>query len=148
VRVLDKEGASPRAKGFFYKTIVQSVLLYGCETWTVTGSMLCVLSSFHHRVARRITNMMPRKTHGEWHYPPLDKALREAGLHSMEHYIAVRHNRMARLFAERPIYTQCLADVALLRTYPDTRNNNGRRTHRKTKIRTLIRTPAIAMIRI
>jgi hypothetical protein len=109
VRVLDKEGASPRAKGFFYKTIVQSVLLYGCETWTVTGSMLRVLSSFHHRVARRITDMMPRKTNGEWHYPPLDKALREAGLHSMEHYIAVRHNRMARLFAERPIYTQCLA---------------------------------------
>jgi hypothetical protein len=79
------------------------------ETWTVTGSMLRVLSSFHHRVARRITDMMPRKTNGEWHYPPLDKALREAGLHSMEHYIAVRHNRMARLFAERPIYTQCLA---------------------------------------
>ena len=47
-RVLTKEGASTRARGMFYRAIVQSVLLCGCETWTITQGMLKALESFHH----------------------------------------------------------------------------------------------------
>jgi len=35
-RVWTREGADPRVMAMFYKAVVQSVLLYGCETWVVT----------------------------------------------------------------------------------------------------------------
>ena len=38
-----------------YKTVSQSVLLYGSEGWLVTGEMLKVLLTFHYREARHIT---------------------------------------------------------------------------------------------
>ena len=76
-RILEKEGASVRARGMFYKSIVQSILLFGSETWTVTGALLKVLNSFHHRIARRITGKLARRSpDGEWVYPPLQEALR------------------------------------------------------------------------
>ena len=71
--------------------------------------MLKALDSFHHRVARRITGMIPRRLpDGTWFYPPLDQAMKQAGLRSMEHYIAVRQDRMAQHIATRAIYTQCV----------------------------------------
>jgi hypothetical protein len=108
VHVLDKEGASPRAKGLFYELIVQSVLLYSCETWTLTETMIQVLNGFHHRVARRLTNTTPWKVHGTWAYSPTTLAMKEAGLHSIKHYMAVQQNHMAAHIAERLIYDLCL----------------------------------------
>ena len=52
---LVREGAVPIVTGKFYKAVIQSVLLYGSETWTVTPAMLRTLEGFHHRVVRRIT---------------------------------------------------------------------------------------------
>ena len=67
VRILDKDGATNYAKGMFYRAIIQSVLLYGVETWTVTPAMMKVLESFHNRVARRLAGMMPyRDGQDEW----------------------------------------------------------------------------------
>ena len=50
-----------------YKSVAQTVLLYGSESWVVTGAMLKFLEGFQHREDRRITIMMDRKTEdGEW----------------------------------------------------------------------------------
>lgn len=107
-RILEKEGASVRARGMFYKSIVQSILLFGSETWTVTGAMLKVLDSFHHRIARRITGKMARRSpDGEWVYPPLQEALQEAGLYSMQEYIRRRQRTVEQYIAVRPIHTLC-----------------------------------------
>ncbi len=51
-RVLSSEGASPRAMGSFYKVVVQSVLLYGSESWVLSKAMMKKLKSFHKRRAR------------------------------------------------------------------------------------------------
>ena len=64
-RVLVWDGAFTLAMGMFYKSIVQSVLLYGCETWSITQAILTVLESFHHHVARKITGKMARLVDGE-----------------------------------------------------------------------------------
>ena len=32
-RILSREGAAPRVSGFFFKAVVQAVLLFGAETW-------------------------------------------------------------------------------------------------------------------
>jgi len=108
-RVLTREGADPRVCGMFYKAVVQSVLLYGCETWVITPQVLKVLEGFHHRVARRLSGKRPRFLPREdrWDYPPIEEALETAGLYSMRHYIDVRQNTLAENVATRPIMELC-----------------------------------------
>ena len=49
------------------------MLLYGGNSWMVTGDMLKVLEGFHHWSVRRIEVMEERhKTIGEWECPPVD----------------------------------------------------------------------------
>jgi hypothetical protein len=108
-RILTRDGATPRVSGMFYKAVVQSILLFGSETWVVTNTMLKALESFHRRVARRIAGKQPyrcRRT-DTWIYPPIDKALEEVGLYSVSHYIEKRQNTVADYVATRPIFDLC-----------------------------------------
>ena len=93
----------------FYKAIVQSVLLYGCETWVVSPKVLQVLEGFHHRAARRLSGRsaqyLPRED--RWVYPPIEEALEKAGLFRLAHYIGVRQNTLAESIATRPILDIC-----------------------------------------
>jgi exonuclease III len=107
-RVLTREGASPMISGMFYKAIVQSVLLYGCETWTITPAMLKTLRGFHHRVARRLACRLPKlRQDGSWTYPRIEDARRIAGLFTIEHYVAVRQRSFIEKVALRPIRQLC-----------------------------------------
>jgi len=106
-RPLIKTGVSERTVGLFTKAITQSVLLYGSETWVVTPQMLQPLESFTHRIARRITNKMPRLHHGTWHYPPLEDAMVEAGFYPITEYIHRRQNHIADYIATRPVFDLC-----------------------------------------
>ena len=45
-RILSREGARLRVSGFFFKSLVQSVLLFGAETWVVTPRIGQVLGGF------------------------------------------------------------------------------------------------------
>ena len=38
-RILSREGVEPQVSGFFFKTVVQRMLLFGLETWVVTPRM-------------------------------------------------------------------------------------------------------------
>jgi hypothetical protein len=93
----------------FYKAVVQSVLLYGCETWVITSQVLRVLEGFHHRVARRLSGKRPYylSRGNQWVYPPIGEALEAAGLYPIEHYISVRQNTLADNVATRPILELC-----------------------------------------
>ena len=95
--------------GMFYKAVVQAILLYGCESWTLTNPMIKALESFHHRVARRISGKMPKRLHdGSWTYPPLQDALQEARLYPIREYIHRRVTTIRRYIEDRPIYQLCL----------------------------------------
>ena len=73
-RLLERNGVPPKARGMFYQAVVQSVLLYGCETWTINDQMMKVLEGFHH--ARRMTGRRARlEADRTWFYPPLKDAL-------------------------------------------------------------------------
>ena len=63
-RVLENMGATVRSRGKIYKAVAQSVLLYGRESWVVTGEILRVLTLFHHRATRRITWIMEKRGSG------------------------------------------------------------------------------------
>ena len=93
----------------FYKAVVQSVLLYGCESWVITQQVLKTLEGFHHSVARRLSGLVPRYIPAEnrWHYPPIELALEKAGLFPIEHYISVRQNTRVDNVATCPILDLC-----------------------------------------
>ena len=63
-RILSPEGAGPKVLGQFSKTVVQAVLMFGAEKWFLTPRAEQALSSFQHRVARRLTRRHTRSQGG------------------------------------------------------------------------------------
>ena len=108
-RVLVREGADPKTSAVFYKAVVQSVLLYGCESWDMSPRVLKVLSGFHHRAARRLSGLSPWYSLRErrWVYPPVEQALEATGMYDVEHYVRKRQNTLVESIATRPILGLC-----------------------------------------
>ena len=95
--------------GHFYKAIVQAVLLYGSESWTLLESMLNRIKSFHSRVARYICGKHIRQLPDEtWEYPATEEVLRDAGLFPVAEYIRRRRETAWSYIAGRPIFEKCL----------------------------------------
>jgi hypothetical protein len=71
-RLLTGENMSPRVCGMFYRAVIQSVLLFGSESWVLTDTAMRVLEGFHVRSAYRMAREhKPRKNNdtGVWRYP-------------------------------------------------------------------------------
>ena len=102
--VLKSERVSPRVMGYFYKAVVQAVLLYGSETWTLTEGLKRQFQSFHSRVARFLTGKHIRPLEdGSWHCPPTEDVLQEAGLETVEEYILRRRQTVRGFVRHRPM---------------------------------------------
>ena len=90
--------------GEFFKAVVQQVLLFGAETWVVTPKMERALSGFLHGAARRLTGRQARREKdGDWHYPSLEGAMKEAGLIDIRTSILKGQNTVAQYIATRPL---------------------------------------------
>ena len=95
-----------KVSGHFFKVLVEAVLLFGAETWVLTPRMDRYLSSFQHRVVRRIIGRQPRRRGGGiLDYTPLVAAMAEAGFEDIRAY--VRKNAFAQYIATRPIMDLC-----------------------------------------
>jgi Reverse transcriptase (RNA-dependent DNA polymerase) len=95
--ILRREGADKSTSGNFYKAIIQSVLLYGSESWHYKKQSIKALTGFHQNVARLITNKQPRRVHPSidvWLYSNADDALEEANLLPLESYIIKRKSKL------------------------------------------------------
>jgi hypothetical protein len=57
---------SKNVKIQIYRTIIFPVVLYGCETWSLTLREECRLSMFKNRVLRRIFGPKRDEVTGEW----------------------------------------------------------------------------------
>ena len=107
-KVLSSQGAEPRVMGYFYKAIVQSVLLYGSESWVISIHQKQQLNSFHNRVARYITGRHIRELDdGSYYCPPTSEVLEAAGLYPLETYIERRRQTVTAQVTTRPIYERC-----------------------------------------
>ena len=75
-----------------YRSIIESVLLYGSETWVLKGSTtLHRLEIFHRRCAQFLTGQFIHpQENGEWVYPHTEDVFIKAGLESIESYIEKR----------------------------------------------------------
>ena len=60
-KILKQEGANSKCMAKFYITVVQAVLLYGAESWTISQRNERILVSFHRRAVRYLTNSHIRK---------------------------------------------------------------------------------------
>ena len=83
-KVLIQTGVHTKARAVLYKAVFQTVLLYGCEIWVFTESMMTVLEGFHHRVDQRLLGLTARRGDGgEWECTPVATALEVIGLRTM-----------------------------------------------------------------
>ena len=64
--VLSSSLLSKSVKIKIYRTIILPVVLYGCETWSLTLREECRLRVFENRVLRRIFGPKLGKVTGEW----------------------------------------------------------------------------------
>jgi len=107
-RLLTCQGASRWVMGLFYKATIQAVLLYGAETWSLVQPLLRRLCSFHHRCARYLARSpMTQKEDGTWVSPPSETVLEQAGLFTIEEYIARRLATILPFAQSRVIYGEC-----------------------------------------
>ena len=105
---LKSQGATARTRGYFYKAVVQVVLLYGSESWTLTESTLKFFRSFHSRVARHLTGRHIRcLDDGTWFCPLTREVLEAAGLETIDEYIQCRRDTIWRFVRPRPLYEAC-----------------------------------------
>ena len=75
-RILSREGATTSTMAYFYKAVVQAVLLYGSETWVLTQKMWKAIEGFHNCCARYIAGEHIRqRPNGEWILPSTAKVL-------------------------------------------------------------------------
>ena len=87
-RLLKREGADAQSMARFYLAIVQAVLLYGADSWSITKRDFAALEPFHKRAVRKITGQhIRRDAHGKWHYPDHDALLEQCGLWPTATYI-------------------------------------------------------------
>ena len=107
-RVLGQEGADPKVSRSFYTSVTQQVLLFGAELWVLTEKIESALDAFQGRVARQLTGRQPRRGRdGEWFYPSLAGALKEAGVVRARKSILRRQNTVAQFIATQPILGIC-----------------------------------------
>ena len=87
-QILGRKGTDPRNSGNLYKAVVQATLLFSAETWVMCPSIWRNLGGFHHKVARRLAGIMPRRdTTGRWVYPFMDVAMTEVDLEEVDTYV-------------------------------------------------------------
>ena len=68
-RILIREGSEPWVSGFFFKAVVQAVLLFGSDTCLVIPRMGMSLGGFQDHVKRQLMGQIPQnKTDGKWEY--------------------------------------------------------------------------------
>ena len=95
-RILKREGANAVCMGRFYLVVVQAVLLYGSDSWTITEGNLKRIRSFHNRAVRYLTGKHICKRNEIWEYPNHQELYKEAGLLPIEKYIERRRGTLRR----------------------------------------------------
>ena len=74
----------------------------------ITPRMEQAMDIFHHRLARCLTRIQPRRQgNGIWTYPLLEEAMGEAGFKGISKSVTRRQNMVAQYIATRPIMDLC-----------------------------------------
>ena len=106
--ILSREGTEPQMSIFFFKSVVQVVLLFGSETWVVTPSMGSNLGGFQGQVAPWLTGwLLRRKIDRKWDYTSSATAKEEAGSQTIKEYMRRQQNMVAQYIATQSLLDLC-----------------------------------------
>ena len=83
MRILSREGAAHWVSSFFFKSVIQAVLIFGVDTWVVTPRIGKELGGFQTQMARRLMVRILWRTHGKCIYNSTAAAMEEAGFLKM-----------------------------------------------------------------
>ena len=73
-----REGVDPRLAAIFYRAVVQTILLYGSETWVILEAMKKKVEGAHTDFLRQMTGNLARQiVDGTWETPRAE-VVREA----------------------------------------------------------------------
>ena len=98
----------PRVSVFFFRAVVQAVLLFGSETWVVTPRTGKALGGFQTQVARRLTGrLLWRIPEDRMRYTSEAATSKEAGLLMMGYYISRRQNTVAQYITTISLLELC-----------------------------------------
>ena len=103
-----KTDSNIRIMSIFYKVIIQTILLYGSESWVINEQVRNKLRTFHNRCARFITGRFITKSDdGTWVFPETTKTLELAYLLSIDDYIIQRRGTVLEYAIETEIFRRC-----------------------------------------
>ena len=91
----------------FFRVVVESVLLYGSETWSLSPTALRCLDGFQVEVARRLTGMLPKKRGDVWVYPKSADVMAAAGLRPIRESILRRRRTVLAAIEGRRLLAEC-----------------------------------------
>ena len=100
VSVFATKSVNRAAKQIAYERLVLAILLYGCECWCLSESLLARLRVFHAQCLR-VMSRVTRK-HTREHHISTQALGQELGLESIDFYIARRQLRWAGHVARMP----------------------------------------------
>jgi hypothetical protein len=113
-RLLSRQDASPRTMARFYLAIIQSILLFGSETWVLSQRDLQRLESFHAKCARQMAHRYIRRNpDGSWDTPDTNEVLDICNLSPISTYIAKRKTTLLSSYARHssPLYQRCITST-------------------------------------
>ena len=120
-RILKREGANAKTMAKFYMAIVQAVLLYGSDSWTISKGNWRRLESFHKQALRHMSGKHIQKNQdGTWSYPNHAALEKKCGLFDIKTYIKRRRGTLRKYLEE---YRPELLERAM-NTQPPARNAN------------------------
>ncbi len=110
--VLRAQNAPPWISAKFYKMVVQSLLLYGSETWVISKLVLARLeisiSERHTRWQNTMCLSVARIKGGPIPSPKLEDVLEECKLCTIVEYIKKRRDTIAVYMVEHSIFCDCM----------------------------------------
>jgi hypothetical protein len=113
-RILHCKPVLPRTFVRFYKAIVLNVLLYGSETWKLTGQTLANLEAFHNKCVRTICKQPIQliATDGNdgvqhWSRPSIAPLLAKTKLKTVTEYINIRKDNLNGSYNGKQPHQRC-----------------------------------------
>jgi hypothetical protein len=103
----NKTHSNIKIMSIFYKVIVQTILLYGAESWVINKKVRDKLRNFHNRCARFITGRYITKENDTWIFPETTKTLQLAGLLTVDEYINNRKGTVLGYVKSTEIFKKC-----------------------------------------